>query len=247
MITLTRTFAAALLVSGSLALVGCAMEVGDDGEADAELTETEAAGSQVCVYSNANYEGKAACWGGIPEGGHLTIHDLFDAPVGNDQISSFKVKKGIKVWFYRDLDAEGTAYRANGFFGQVADPDLSGGNRPVGNDSISSIYVERMKDVADPYDNPQVCLYSDDGYLGEETCFGGVHPGQKAYVPALFHTAVGNDRASSVAVASGVRVKLYTAANYTGSSITVGSSHRSLSSAGLGNDILSSLTIEAQD
>ena len=247
MITLTRTFAAALLVSGSLALVGCAMEVGDDGEADAELTETEAAGSQVCVYSDASYGGKVACWGGLTEGKHVTIADLLDSPVGNDQISSFKVKKGIKVWFYRDLDAEGTtAYRANGFFGQVADPDLSGGNRPVGNDSISSIYIERQWDTANSYDDPQVCLYSDDNYLGDYACFGGVHSGQRAYVPALFHTAVGNDRASSIAVASGIKVRLYSAANYSGSMISVGSGHRSLGSAGLGNDVLSSLVIERE-
>jgi hypothetical protein len=244
MITLTHTLSAVAL--GSLLLAGCAMEVGDDDEGDAELTETEAAGSQVCVYSDASYGGKVACWGGLTEGKHVTIADLLDSPVGNDQISSFKVKKGLKVRFYRDVDGEGPDYRANGFFGNVNDPDLGGGNRPVGNDSISSIYIERQWDTANSYDDPQVCLYSDDNYLGDYACFGGVHSGQRAYVPALFHTAVGNDRASSIAVASGIKVRLYSAVNYSGSMISVGSGHRSLGSAGLGNDVLSSLVIERE-
>ena len=244
MITMTRTLFAAAL--GSLLLAGCAMEVGEDGEGDAELTETEAAGSQLCVYSDANFGGKVACWGGLTAGTHLTISDLFDAPVGNDQISSFKVKTGVKVKFFRDLDGEGPDYRANGFFGQVADSNLAGGNRPVDNDSISSIYIEKMGDTANDYDSPQVCIYSNDDYQGDATCFGGVHAGQRTYVPALFHTAVGNDRASSVSVASGMKVKLYSAVNYTGSTVTVGSGHRSLGSAGLGNDVLSSMIIEKE-
>jgi hypothetical protein len=242
MITLTRTL---IVVAGSLALAGCALEVGEDEDL-AELTEVEASSSQVCVYSDANYQGKVACWGGLARGQHATIADLFDAPVDNDQISSFRVKKGIKVRFYRDVDREGAEYRANGFFGDVNDPNLGSGGRPVGNDDISSIYIERMWDTANDWDADewQVCLYEDEGYAGKAHCFGGLEKGQKAYVPALFHTAVGNDRASSIAVRDGVTARLYSTVHYGGTAITVGSSHRSLGSAGMPNDSLSSLVIE---
>ena len=247
MITMTRRFA--LVAVGSLSLAGCAMEVEGEDEADAELTEVEAAGSQVCIFEHANYLGKSACWGGIPEGGKFTVPDLFDAPVGDNQASSIKVKKGMKVRFYSDIDREGADYRINGYFGAISDPNIGIGGKPFGNDSLSSIYIERLRSVAGDWDPEdwQVCLYSDADYKGASQCWGGVPRGGKTYVPSLFHTAVGNDRASSIQLRSGVKVRLYSAVNFLGSLSSFSSSDRNLSGNIVGNDALSSFVIEVED
>ena len=249
MITLTRPLVLTALFTGSVALAGCALEVGEDDQADAELTETEAAGSQVCIFSDADFQGKAACWGGIPVGGKFTVPDLFDAPVGDNQATSIKVKKGMKVRLFNDVDREGAEYRINGFFGAVSDGNIGVGGKPIGNDSLSSIIIERTSSVADEWDADewQVCLYSDADYTGDAHCFGGIRPGHKAYVPTLFHTAVGNDRVSSVQVRSGVKVRLYSAVNYLGSLTSASYSDRNLSGNAVGNDSLSSLTIEVAE
>jgi len=249
MITMTRMFAGAAVVAGSLALAGCAMEVEGDDEADAELTETEAAGSQVCIFEHADYQGKAACWGGIPKGGKFTVPDLFDAPVGDNQATSIKVKEGMKVRFFTDVDREGAEYRINGFFGAISDPNIGVGGKPIGNDSLSSIVIERTNTVADDWnpDDWQFCLYTDADYKGTSQCWGGIRPGHKAYIPTLFHTAVSNDRATSIQMRSGVKVKLYSAVNYLGSVSSLGSSDRNLSGNAVGNDSLSSLIVEVAD
>ena len=227
MITMTRMFAGAAVVAGSLALAGCAMEVEGEDEADAELTETEAAGSQVCIFEP----------------------DLFDAPVGDNQATSIKVKKGMKVRFFTDVDREGAEYRINGFFGAISDPNIGVGGKPIGNDSLSSIVIERTNTVADDWnpDDWQFCLYSDADYKGTSQCWGGIRPGHKAYIPTLFHTAVSNDRATSIQMRSGVKVKLYSAVNYLGSVSSLGSSDRNLSGNAVGNDSLSSLIVEVAD
>ena len=234
------------LFAATMLFAGCAMAV--EGEDEVELTEVEAAGSQVCIYEHADYQGKVACWGGIREGGKVTVPDLFDAPVGDNQASSIKVKKGMKVRFYSDVDREGAEYRMNGFFGAISDPNIGLGGKPFGNDNLSSIYIERLGSVArdwDP-DDWQVCLYADADYKGASQCWGGVPAGGKAYVPALFHTAVGNDRASSVQVRGGVEVRLYSGVNYLGSVTSATGSDRNLSGNAVGNDTLSSFVIEVE-
>jgi hypothetical protein len=233
------------LVAGALALAGCAFEVGEDDQA--ELTEIEGPGSQLCVYADADFQGKAACWGGIGPGERVTVSDLDGLPVGNDQISSFKVKRGVKVRFFSDVDRGGAEYRANGFFGQVVDSNLGVGGKPVGNDAVSSIVIERNSATAgdwDPDRDWQICVYQHADYQGEAECYGGVSG--RAYVPALFHTAVGNDSASSIEINDGVRVTLYSAVNYSGTAVTLDRDTPSINATALGNDALSSLVIDAR-
>jgi len=235
-----------ILTAAALALTGCAFEVGEEGD-QAELSEIEGPGSQLCVYEHADYQGQKACWGGIGPGERVTLSDLDGLPVGNDQISSFKVKRGVKVRFFSDADRGGAEYRANGYFGQVADPNLGAGGKPIGNDAISSIVIERTSNTAgdwDPDRDWQICIYQHADYEGEVECWGGV--GGRAYVPGMFHTAVGNDGASSIELNEGVRVALYSGVNYSGDPVTLDRSVSNISATALGNDTLSSFIIDAR-
>src|SRR6185503_19342638 len=148
----------------------------------------------------------------IPRGGEVTIPHLFDSEVPNDQVSSFKVKRGVKVQFFSDTDARGSKYSVNGYFGRVWDRNLGqGGAKPVGNDSVSSLKIRVMSRTADAWegDDWQVCLYADADYKGKVQCWGGVTSGRVAWVPTMFHTAVSSDQASSYVVNEGVHVTFY--------------------------------------
>jgi hypothetical protein len=227
----------------------------DDGDDDAidvpdgdiELTAGEVSTSQVCIYEHADYQGRVQCWGGLLPGQRASIPHLFDSEVSNDQAHSFKVKRGFKVQFFNDVDYKGARYSVNGYFGRVLDANMGLGRKPVGGDALSSLKITALTSTARAWSEEdwQVCLYSDADYGGDVKCYGGVPAGKTRGQPTIFHTIVGNDRASSIAVNDGVIATFYSGVDRTGASLTVDGSFgargvRNLGSSPLGNDTLSS-------
>ncbi|HUS63076.1 MAG TPA: peptidase inhibitor family I36 protein [Kofleriaceae bacterium] len=235
------------------------VDEGDDEEDDdsievpadeLEITAGEVSGSQVCIYDRPAFQGHAACWGGLLPGERATIPNLFEAAVGNDQAYSFKVKRGVKVSFYSDVDRRGARYSANGYFGRVWDPDMNIGDKPVHGGSLSSMVITRMGSTARAWDDDdwQVCMYSDADYGGTEQCWGGVPDGKTRGLPTIFHTAIGNDRASSVAVNDGVVAIFFSDVDRHGAGLFVDGRDgvrgvRDLGASPLGNDHLSSFLL----
>ena len=252
---------ALLIAACSLAASGCATEVdGPESDEDEDYLESEpiaAAGefadAQVCIYPNENFGGTPQCWGGIPKGGQVTVPHLFDSVVGNDQTSSFKVKRGVKVQFFRDTELRGAKYTVNGFFGRVWDRNLGqGGAKPIGNDDVSSMVIRVMNRTAEAWDGDdwQVCLYSDEGYKGKTQCWGGVPSGRVAWVPTMFHAAVSSDQASSYVVNEGVNVTFYRDVDMKGTGYLSDGEYGQrgaprLGATPIGNDVISSMRIEA--
>ena len=266
------------LVAATLGTAACAAEIGDvdtdsaedgdmddtivdgdDPEADdglevppgeLQVTAAEVSSSQVCIYEHPNYEGRVQCWGGLLPGQRATIPHLFDSEVGNDQAHSFKVRRGIKVWFYSDVDAKGARYSANGYFGRVWDPDMNVGSKPVRGDALSSMKITRLGTTAGSWDGDdwQVCLYADADYKGRVQCWGGVPSGKTRGLPTIFHTAIGNDQASSIVVNDGVLGQFFGGVDKGGASVSVDGTFgqrgiRNLGSTPLGNDTLSSFAL----
>jgi len=230
----------------------------DDGseivpEGQLELTAGEVSTTQVCIYEHPNFEGRVQCWGGLLAGQRAKVSHLFDSSVGNDQAHSFKVRRGVKVAFYSDVDAKGARYSVNGFFGRVWDRDMNSGNKPVRADSLSSMVITRMGSTARAWDGDdwQMCAFSDADYKGSMQCWGGVPDGRSRGLPTIYHTAIGNDRISSIMVNDGVVGRFYSNVDRTGSSLSIDGTFgargvRNLGSTPLGNDSLSSFLIEPE-
>lgn len=217
---------------------------------DLEISAGEVSTSQVCIYDRPAFQGHVACFGGLRAGERATVPNLFDAAVGNDQAYSFKVKRGVKVSFYSDVDRKGARYNANGYFGRVWDPDMNIGDKPVHGGSLSSMTITRMTSTAGAWDEGdwQVCMYTDANYAGHEQCWGGVPDGKTRGLPTIFHTAIGNDRASSVAVNDGVVAIFFSDVDRHGASLFLDGRAgargiRDLGSSVLGNDHLSSFLL----
>ncbi len=225
-------------------------DVVDVPAGDLDLSAGEVSGSQVCIYERPDFQGRVACWGGLMPGERATIPNLFEAAVGNDQAYSFKVKRGVKVAFYSDVDRKGARYSANGYFGRVWDADMNRGEKPVRGGALSSMVITRMGSTAGAWDEQdwQVCMYSDANYGGQEQCWGGVPDGRTRGLPTIFHTAIGNDRASSVAVNDGVVAIFFSDVDRDGGSLFLDGRAgargvRDLGASPLGNDRLSSFVL----
>lgn len=219
-------------------------------EGQIELQAGEVSTTQVCIFEHPNFAGRSQCWGGLLPGQRATIPHLFDSEVGNDQAHSFKVRRGVKVSFYSDVDAKGARYNVNGYFGRVWDADMNVGPKPVRGDSLSSMVVSRMSSTASSWDDDdwQLCMYADADYRGTVQCWGGVPDGATRGLPTIFHTAIGSDRASSIVVNDGVVAKFFSDVDRKGTGLTVDGTFgargvRNLGSTPLGNDSISSFSL----
>ncbi len=119
-------------------------------------------------------------------------------------------------------------------------PDLR--RSAVGSDQASSLRIQCGKGISwngDPAPDRIVVgleLYDDGDFRGTREIFRGD-------VPEMDRTRIGNDRASSVRVAPGCRVRLYDGSDYGGRYAELSGAESSLGRTRVGNDRVSSLEI----
>lgn len=181
----------------------------------------------VTVYKDSDYKGTAQNFG---PGKHNMSEFTKSGGVGNDTISSLKVKKGYKVTLYWDSNFNGETLT---FTGDV--PFV--GSRF--NDKASSLVVEKVAD-----DDPPVTVYKDADFRGVAQSFGvGKHNMKE------LQETVGNDSISSIKVKQGYKVTLYADANFSGQSLALTSANYNFTTIKFpngqnANDKISSLIVE---
>ena len=136
------------------------------------------------IYTDSNF-------GGTSQTLQVGSYNFTDLTIGNDQLSSLTVGKGLKVTLYSDANCSGKA--------MICVRDTPSVGTGV-NDQTSSIKVEQ---AATRYP----IVYQGTGYQGWSQ---ELQPGSYPTV------GIGNDTVSSVIVPPGYRVKLYQDTGYSG-------------------------------
>lgn len=135
--------------------------------------------------------------------GNYNCNDLISKGIGNDQISSIKVKAGYQVTVFVNPNFTGLAQSINGY--NV--PDL---NRYFVNDKISSVRIRKIPSKV-------VTLYADCNYTGNSYSLPEGYYGGNVLRDLGFPVKT----LSSLKANSGYKVKLFDNYHFAGSNITV--------------------------
>ena len=173
---------------------------------------------QVTLYRNVNFSGSALS---VDEG-EVTIGDLRNSPVGNDQLSSIAIPAGIEVVACTNSRLRG---RCEVFTSSVSDL------RTIGlNDTISSLLVRPQPQ--------QVTVYRNVNFSGSALSVGV----GEVTIGDLRNSPVGNDQLSSIAIPAGIEVVACVNSRLRGRCEVFTSSVSDLRTIGL-NDTISSLDV----
>ncbi|SMP05266.1 T9SS type A sorting domain-containing protein [Chryseobacterium profundimaris] len=162
--------------------------------------------SVATFYKNKDFYGSGIS---LPVGNY-NCNDLINKGIGNNQLSSIKVKPGYQVTVFVDADFEGLAQSINGY--NV--PDL---NRYYVNDKISSIRIRKIPAKG-------VTLYADCDYKGKTYSLPEGYYGGNVLADLGFPIKT----LSSLKVSTGYKVKLFDGFHFTGSNITVSANDKCL-------------------
>jgi hypothetical protein len=158
---------------------------------------------------------------------------LDDNPIGQDRASSVRVAPGCWVRLFED-----SGYRGRYLDVSVDIPDLR--STPLGTDRASSLRVSCAGDWWGNFDDlgqrGRVTLYGDRDFRGRHESF--VYDD-----PSLEDNLIDQDRASSVRVDPGCRVRLFEDSGYRGRYLDLRESVPDLRYTPLGGDSVSSLTV----
>ena len=183
---------------------------------------------RVVLFRDARYRGRDERF---PAGDYP---DLRETAVGNDAVSSIEVRRGCRARLYRDTDFRGDYEEID-----YDVPDLRGSR--VGNDRASSLRVRCGGDWNwDEYARRGGVI------VFEDVDFAGYGERLEYDVPDLRDTQIGNDRASSIAVDRGCRVRLFEDVGFRGRSIEISRDEAYLGQTRIGNDRVSSLKIRCR-
>ena len=170
------------------------------------------------MYRNVNFSGSALS---VDEG-EVTIGDLRNSPVGNDQLSSIAIPAGIEVVACVNSRLRG---RCEVFTSSVSDL------RTIGlNDTISSLLVRPQPQ--------QVTVYRNVNFSGSALSVGV----GEVTIDDLRNSPVGNDQLSSIAIPAGIEVVACVNSRLRGRCEVFTSSVSDLRTIGL-NDTISSLDV----
>ncbi len=179
--------------------------------------------------------------------------------IDNDQLSSVKIPKGMKVTLYEHTESGGKSLVL------TSDASISFLKEKSFNDATSSIHVEVIPEPAIPVVLPIVVLPQpvpsvvipvpvveeivDDPAFPMVTIYQGNFSGlSKRFAPGRYDMGVlgiGNDQLSSVKVPDGVRLRLYEQAGFKGKSILVEEdANAEYFDANKFNNLTSSLVVE---
>lgn len=182
----------------------------------------------VVLYRDDRYRGRDARFapGDYP--------DLRGTAVGNDAVSSVEVARGCRARLFED-----TAFRGDYEEIDYDVPDL--GATRIGNDRASSMQVRcgGGGNWGGHVRRGGVTLFEDARFEGQGERF-------EYDVPDLRDSLVGNDRASSIAVDQGCRVRLFEDVGYRGRSVELTRDEAYLGETLIGNDRVSSLEVRCR-
>ncbi|PTX43039.1 beta/gamma crystallin [Christiangramia gaetbulicola] len=182
----------------------------------------------ITVYKDCDFKGSSSRL-------YIGQYGFRDLGVGNDQISSIDIPRGMRVIVYQDDGFRGGSEEFEG-----SQTCLSGS----WNDKISSLRVERIySGSSKKYNNNNsnrnsnaVSLYTDCDFRGEVSSYTATGSWNSK-------DAFRNDQISSIRVPRGMQITVYTDDRQRGRSRTFTSDVRCLTEYGL-NDNISSITIE---
>ena len=181
--------------------------------------------ASVTLYADVDFRGASETFYG-------DVASLKETRFGNDRVSSLRVEPGCTVILYSGANFRGQSaqFRRDAFSMRGTD---------VGNDSVSSLRLRcewaSGGDDLDWSERRGVALYRDAGSGQREIFYGDDSD--------LRNNRIGAGKASSVRVAPGCRVTLYSEVEYRGRSTEVSSDIRDLSNTRLGNDEAWSLAV----
>lgn len=184
----------------------------------------------VVLYSDAGFRGRREAF-------NDDDRDLRNNRIGNDRVSSIRIRRGCRVVLYSDRNFRG---RATELRDDVEDLRYTS----VGNDRVSSIQVDCRGGGYgdDDYGDRRgrgVTLYEHANYRGRSETFYGDDA-------RLGNNFIRQDGASSVRVDPGCIVTLYEHDGYRGRSTTLRHDEPNLRETWVGNDRVSSLRVECR-
>ena len=194
------------------------LDVDDAFPFDPTRTTVDNRNLPVTVYRNVNFNGSALSVGE----GEVTIGDLRNSAVGNDQLSSIEIAPGYEVVACVNSRLRG---RCDVFTSSVTDL------RTIGlNDTISSLLVRPQPQ--------QVTVYRNVNFSGSALSVGV----GEVTIGDLRNSPVGNDQLSSIAIPAGIEVVACVNSRLRGRCEVFTSSVSDLRTIGL-NDTISSLDV----
>ena len=167
-------------------------------------------------------------YGGLCEEFTADDPDLSDNAIGTDTASSLRVGTN-RVALFTEPNYAGACLEFT-----ADNPGLW--DTALGNDTVSSLRIGIAAICPDPPAPAPI-------QLCEHTDYGGLCEGITADDPDLSENPIGNDRLSSLRIASGQTAAIYEHTNYTGACLALTADTPMLFGMAVGNDVASSVRI----